>query len=152
MGVETEEQKIQKLPARDRVQALEAAQKREPGNVVWPLALAREASAAANPSGASEWATKALAIDPGNAEARAIRARARFVRSEWAQALSDLEALPASELEARPSLLADRFVCLVERKEWARARDAIQRIPAEQKTRPDVLRAERRLAEEKPAG
>jgi tetratricopeptide (TPR) repeat protein len=149
-GIETEEQKILKLPPRERIRALEAAQKREPRNVAWPLALAREANAAGNPSGARDWATRALEIDPANAEARALRAHASFVRNEWDQALSDMEALPAPEMESRPGLLADQFVCLVERKDWTRAQKAWSRVAADQKARPDVSRAEKRLASASP--
>ncbi len=42
--VETEDEKLRKLSPREYRKALEAALRREPTNVVWPLSLAREAA------------------------------------------------------------------------------------------------------------
>ena len=39
--VDTEEQKIARLPAAERIKALEAAEKREPGSLKWPVATIR---------------------------------------------------------------------------------------------------------------
>jgi hypothetical protein len=43
--VDTEEQKIARLPATERIKALEAAEKREPSALKWPVALAQTRTA-----------------------------------------------------------------------------------------------------------
>ncbi len=144
--VETEEQRLAKLPPRDRTKAYEAAMRRDPKNPRWPLALARDAAAAGNPKAVVEWTGKALALEPGNVEARALRAHARTARSEWSLAWADLEALPPAELESRPDLAADRFVVLVGLKQWGPAREAAGKIAAADGSRPDVAKARRTLA------
>lgn len=147
--VETEEQKIVKLPSRERRRALEALFRREPGNAAWPLGLAREAAERQAHKDVERWAGQALRVDAGNSEALALRAHARAARRECAEALSDLKALPQAELGARPELHADRFVCLVERKDWAGAEGTFKLIPAKLMLRSDVARAERELAAER---
>ncbi len=142
----TEEQRLAKLPPRERTKAYEAAMRREPGNPRWPLALARDASAANDPKGVVEWTGKALEVEPGNVEARSLRAHARTARGEWTLAWADINALPPAELESRPDLAADRFVVLVELKQWAPAREAAARLTVADGTRPDVARARQRLA------
>ncbi len=147
--VETEEQKIAKLPSKERRKALEAAFRREPGNLAWPLGLARESAQRQDHKEVMQWTGKALQLAPGNAEALALRAHASAVRRECADALSDLKALPQSELDARPELQADRFVCLVESKDWTGAEAALKLVPADLTVRSDVARAEQKLAAER---
>lgn len=144
--VETEEQRLAKLPPRERTKAYEAAMRREPGNPRWPLALARDAAAANDSKAVVEWSGKALALEPGNVEARSLRAHARTARSEWTLAWADINALPPAELDSRPDLAADRFVVLVELKQWAPAREAAARLSVADGTRPDVARARQKLA------
>jgi len=72
--VETEEQKLARLPSADRRKALKAAAKREPNAAKWNLALAREAMERGDNAEAKGWVEKALALDPGNAEAKALQA------------------------------------------------------------------------------
>lgn len=72
--LETEEQKIARLPSADRRKALKAAAKREPNAVKWDLALAREAMERGDNAEAKGWVEKALALDPGNAEAKTLQA------------------------------------------------------------------------------
>lgn len=146
--VETEEQKIAKLPPAERRKALEAAARSEPGAAHWPLALAREAMDRSDAKSADRWASKALALEPSNPEALALRARARFLRGDLAEARSDLAALPASELEKRPELYADQLVALVDARDWAGAGEASLRVPANLASRGDVVRARQKLAAE----
>lgn len=149
--VETEEQKIAKLAPRERVRAYEAAAKREPKNPRWALALAAEAALTGDQSAVIVWANEALGLESGSTEARALRAHALFVKGEWSAARVDLDALPATELEARPTLLGDRFVCLVELRDWSPAGEAAKAVPASQSGRSDVVKAQEKLAAEKPA-
>ncbi len=144
--VETEEQRLAKLPPRERTKAYEAAMRREPQSPRWPLALARDAAARNDSKAVVEWTGKALELEPGNAEARALRAHARTSRGEWTLAWADLQALPPQDLDSRPDLAADRFVVLVELKQWAPARDAAARLSAADASRPDVARARQKLA------
>jgi hypothetical protein len=149
--VETEEQKIGKLPPRERVKAYESAAKREPANPRWPLALARDAAAGNDQRAVIEWASKAIELEPGNAEARAIRAHAFVMKGDWSAARADLNALAPAELEIRPILLGDRFICLVELKDWVPAAEAAKALPSSQASRTDVVKAQQRLAAERPS-
>ena len=72
---ETEEQKIARLPAAERRKALRASAKREPNDVRWPLALARDAIESGEEGEARRWVAKALSLDPENAAAKALRTR-----------------------------------------------------------------------------
>ena len=147
--VETEEQRIAKLPAKERRSALEAAFRREPGNAVWPLALAREAAEREAWRDVALWSDKALELDRGSSQALALRAHARAERGECAVALQDLAALPPTEWKASPELQADRFVCLVEKGDWARAEETVKLIPERLLARGDVVRARQKLEEER---
>ena len=144
--VETEEQRLAKLPPRERTKAYEAAMRREPRSPRWPVALARDAASRNDSKAVVDWTSKALELEPGNPEALALRAHARTSRGEWTLAWADLQALPSQDLDSRPDLAADRFVVLVELKQWAPARDAAARLSAADASRPDVARARQKLA------
>lgn len=144
--VETEEQKIAKLPPKDRVKAYEAAAKREPANVRWPLALAREAASTGDQKAAIAWATRAIEIEPASAEARSLRAHAYFLKGDFGPARADLNAISKAELELRPVLLGDRFVCLVELKDWVPAAEASKAVPQSETRRTDVVLAQQKLS------
>lgn len=151
--IETEEQKILKLAPADRSKALEAAARREPGNPRWPIVLSRDALERGDPKGAERWASKALAIQSGNTEALALRARSRMARGEVEDASKDLAALPPEAFEKQPELYADKFVGLVETRSWTAAREISKRIPETLSNRADVARARQKLAlEEQRAG
>lgn len=149
--VETEEQKIAKLPPKDRWKAYEAAAKREPREPRWALALARESFGTGDLKAAVDWSSRALELDPSSAEGHALRAHAYVLEGNCVSARADLQALPAADLEGRPTLVADRFVCLVELKDWPSAMEASKSIPSGQASRPDVVRAQQRLAASRPA-
>ena len=119
--VETEEQKIARLAPAERKKALEAAARRDPSSAVWAVALAREAAERGDWKEAERWAGTALAAQPNNTDALALRARARVVRGEFAQARADLNAIPPAELAKRPELYADVFVTGVEAGDWTLA-------------------------------
>jgi tetratricopeptide (TPR) repeat protein len=146
--IETEAQKIAKLPPEQRKRALEAAAKREPQNVAWPIAVARLAFEQGDPKEAERWAGKALAIQAGNADALALRGQARSARGQCSDALADFAAMPPEELGQRPELYADRFVCLVQVRNWEEASAIAGRVPAASASRPDVTAARARLSAE----
>ncbi len=144
--VETEEQKIAKLPPAESRKALEAAAQRDPSSVTWPLALAREAMTRSDWKDAEKWADKALSIDQFNQEAAGVRARARVQRGELALARADLSVLTPSEFEKHPELYADRLVVLADAGDWAGAEAAAARVPQSLASRPDVVKAQQKLA------
>ena len=150
--VENEEQKIAKLPPKDRWKAYEAAAKREPREPRWALDLAREAFGLGDLKAAVDWSSKALALDPSSGEGHALRAHAYVLQGDCVSARADLQALAPADLEGRPTLVADRFVCLVELKEWTSAAEASKSIPSGQAGRPDVVRAQQKLAAQRRPG
>ena len=139
--VETEEQKVAKLPPAEREPVLLAKAKAEPSNPAWPIGLSRLALEKGDARGAAKWAEAALAVDARNVAARKARARAFTARKEYAAALADLAALPQGAVEADPALKGDLVVCLAGTKRWAEARAAAKGLPAEQLARPDVSAA-----------
>jgi tetratricopeptide (TPR) repeat protein len=148
--VETEEQRIAKLPPRDRTKAYEAAARREPGDPRWPTALARDASAAGDQKAAIDWANRTLGLDPKNVEARALRAHALAARGQCGPARADLDVLPPQEFESWPTLAGDRFVCSVQQQDWARATEFAKRLPPSVASRPDVAKARETLSAQIP--
>jgi tetratricopeptide (TPR) repeat protein len=143
--VETEEQKVAKLSPSQRRSVLEGSARRDPQNVAWPIALARDDMQKSDYKGAEKWAQKALAIDGTNPDARILSARARILRGELSQGCSDLSAVPAAWFEQRPELYADVFVCHVEMNDPAGAEAAAAMIPSNLASRPDVVRAQQKL-------
>ncbi|HEX4438678.1 MAG TPA: hypothetical protein VH854_01320 [Thermoanaerobaculia bacterium] len=147
--IQTEDQKIGQLPAADRRRALEASAKREPGNARWPAALAREALERGDAKEAGHWADQTLRLDPSNVDALGIRAHAAVARGDYAAASKDFAALPPTEVSKRPELAADRFVMLVETNDWNGAEQALTTLTVPAGSRPDVARAQQKLAAEK---
>ncbi len=146
--IETEEQKIGKLPPAERRKALEAAARREPGNVRWMLAFSRDSLERGDPKEAERWASKALATQSDNADALALRARARVARGEYVDALKDLAALAQDERASRPELYADNFVSLVEVRNFDGASEMAGHVPESLSNRADVVRAKAKLTAE----
>jgi hypothetical protein len=146
--IETEEQKIARLPAADQKRALEAAARRDPNNPIWPIDLSRLALEQGDAKEADRWATKALSIQSQNSDALALRASARAARNQCADALADLGALSAKERDRRPELYADDFVCLVAVRNWDAAAAVAGRVPQASASRPDVASARAQLAAE----
>lgn len=147
--VETDEQRIAKLPPKEKAKALEAKAKAEPRNLQWPLDLARDAAARGDHKAVIAWSGYVLQIDEKHAEALALRAHARTLRREYAGALAELKALPPERFAADPALHADLFVCLAQTKDFEEARAALAKVPEELRSRPDVAVASRRLPAEK---
>jgi hypothetical protein len=119
-----------------------------PRDARWPLALARLALDRHDDRAAQEWAEKALAIEPAQADARGIQAHVLVARDRCPAAFPILKGLPEESRKAWPELEADLFVCAVEGKSWTDARDASTRIPAAADGRKDVGRARTLLAEQ----
>ncbi len=149
--VETDAQKIAKLPAASRVAALEQKAKEEPASTVWTLELSKSYLETGDEKAAIRWASKTLELDEEETEARVVRARAHFARSDWDLALADLKLLPEKTLAETPALQADLFVCLARAKDWTGARESLARVPADLQERPDVAAAKKRLPAEAPA-
>jgi len=147
--VETEEQRIAKLPPKERWKAYEAAARREPAEPRWALDLARESFALGDLKSAIAWSTRGLELDPSSAEGHSLRAHAWVLSGNCAAAKADLQALSVADLEGRPTLVADRFVCLVELKDWTPAAEAARALPESQAGRADVIKARQKLAAEK---
>lgn len=147
--VETEEQRIAKLPPKERLKALEAKAAAEPRNVVWPLELARAAAERGDDKGTIRWADRVLEVDDKQIEALTLRARARLARGDRAGSLADLKALPPARFAADSALYADLFVCLAETGDLEGARAALGNVPGELRSRRDVAAASRRLPPEK---
>ena len=139
--VETEEQRVARLPQAERERVLAAKAKAEPGNPAWSLGLSRLALEKGDARGALRWAEAALALDARNVAARKARARALAARREYAAALADLEALPPGIVDADPALKGDLVVALAASGRWAEARAAAKGLPPEQLARPDVAAA-----------
>ena len=148
--VETQEQRIAKLPPKERWKEYEAAARREPRQPQWALALARESFALSDLKSAIAWSTRALELDPSSAEGHSLRAHALVLSGDCVGAKADLQALSPADLDGRPTLVADRFVCLVELKDWTPAVEAARAVPESQASRADVIRARQKLAAEKP--
>ena len=86
--VETDEQKVARLPAPERRKALRAWAKREPSAARWQIGLARDAIERGDEGEARRLISKALSLDPGNAEALALQARLAHPAQPQTQAAS----------------------------------------------------------------
>src|SRR5581483_11260849 len=139
-------QRIAALPQRQRIAAYEAGAKREPKNPEWPLALTREAAARDETAEVVRWASRVLEVDPANREARFLAIHARTERGECREALALLDDIGPAEVQQRPELSADQFVCLIAASKWAEAQAILPRIPEHLRNRPDVSRAIQTLA------
>lgn len=148
--VETDAQKIAKLPAKSRVAALEQKAKEEPASTVWTLELSKTLLETGDEKGAVRWASKTLELDEEETEARVVRARAHFARNDFDLALADLRLLPAKTLSESPDLRADLFVSLVRTKDWPGAREALAKVSADLLERGDVASARKKLPAEEP--
>lgn len=142
----SETQRIAGLPPEQRIAAYEANARREPKNIDWPLALAREAAARDATADVIRWAGRAMEIDPANKEARLLSIHARTGRGECREALALLRDLSPAEVQQRPEIAADQFVCLVAGSRWPEAQAILPRIPEHLRNRPDVARAIQTLA------
>lgn len=143
-------QRIAALPQGQRIAAYEAGARREPKNPEWPLALAREAAARDETGEVVRWAGRTMEIDPANREARLLLIHARTERGECREALALLNDLGTTEIQRRPELGADQFVCLIAGSKWAEAQAILPRIPDHLRSRPDVNRAIQTLVRSAP--
>ena len=143
--VDSPEQKILKLPAKEREGALKAMAAQEPKEPRWPLHLARLAAANSDDREAIRWATLALELSPADPDALALRGHALVSRSDYPKALADLSALPPARLDREPALAADLFVCEVAVKDWDAAQALEPRLDAAL-DRKDVRKARDQLA------
>lgn len=139
--IETEDQKLGRMPRADRLKVLEAAARREPRESRWPLLLAREYGSTEDSRQVILWAGRALEIDDKNPEARALLIHAYLLQSECAEALAILGKLSAGELERRPELYADQAVCYADQKQWKEARASLDKVPEPLRSRADVKQA-----------
>lgn len=147
--IETDDQRLARLPAADRRRVLEASAKKEPTRAEWPAALAKDSLERGDAKEAVRWADQALKLEPSNGDALATRARANVARGDYAAASRDFGAMSAQELAKHPELAADRFVTLVETGDWSGAEQALTSLPVPAGSRADVARAQQKLATEK---
>ena len=130
--------KVAELPENRRLAAYQAGMQREPKNVEWPLAAAREFSVKENHGEVIRWGTRALEIDNTNKEARALVAHARAARRECREALA---LITAADIKDRPDLTADQAVCFAQLGRYKEAQAALANVPERMRRRPDVQRA-----------
>lgn len=149
--VETEEQKLARMPPAERARALAAKAKAEPENARWPLEQARLALGQGQAKDAVRFAGQAVALDPSSVEALQLRARALTARRNYPEALADLAALPPGTVDSDPALRADLFVGLAAGKRWDEAREAARGLPEEQLARADVTAALGKMPREEAA-
>ncbi|MCL4806473.1 MAG: hypothetical protein KJ062_01550 [Thermoanaerobaculia bacterium] len=149
--VETEEQKLARMPPAERARALAAKAKAEPENARWPLEQARLALGQGQAKDAVRFAGQAVALDPSSVEALQLRARALTARRNYPEALADLAALPPGTVDSDPALRADLFVGLAAGKRWDEAREAARGLPEGQLARADVTAALGKMPREEAA-
>jgi hypothetical protein len=147
--VRTEVQKVADLPVARRMAAYEAGFRKDPRNIQWPLAAAREAVTRDAFGEMIEWGLRALSLDRNNKEAQAILVRARTAKRECRESLSLLARFSVQELDARPDLYADQVVCLAETGRVEEAAALMARVPERLRGRMDVAAAAKRIDEAK---
>ena len=130
--------RIAELPADKRISAYEAGAQREPKNIDWPIAVAREYAAKDEHGQVIRWGTRALEIDASNREARALVAHARASKRECREALA---LITDADLKERPDLTADQAVCFADLSRYKDAQAALANVPERLRRRPDVQRA-----------
>ena len=130
--------KVAELPENKRIAAYEAGAQREPKNIEWRLALAREYAAKDDQGQVIRWGSRALDLDSKNQEARALVAHAHASRRECRDALV---MITDADLKARPDLYADQTVCLANLARYKEAQSALANVPDRLKRRPDVQKA-----------
>ncbi|HKC25378.1 MAG TPA: hypothetical protein VKF32_11585 [Thermoanaerobaculia bacterium] len=150
--VESPGQQLDKLAPPQRKAAVLELEKKDRGNPLWPLELARLAAADGDRKEVVRWSSRVLDLDADQADALELRARARVERKEYAEALADLKALPSERVQASPALAADLFVSSAAAKDWPAARAALKAVPDDVRARADVAKALKSLpAERAPA-
>ena len=92
-------------------------------------------------------ATKILAGDPTNIEARLQRGRAFFANGDCTAASSDYAFVPPS-VRAQEGATGDLFVCSVQQRQWSFARQLVDLLTAGDRSRSDVIRARESLIAE----
>ena len=137
-SIDAEMQRIAALPERKRIAAYKALIEREPKNPDWPLALAREYTAREAFKEAVQWGKRALELEPGNLQARALVAHAQASSRACGDALP---LMTDPVLKERPDLYADQVNCLVEAAKWSEAQRALANVPDSLKSRADVRQA-----------
>jgi len=135
------------LPPAQRKAAVAELEAKDRANPAWPLQLARLAAAEGEQKDVVRWTSRVLELDADEPEAFELRARAHVERKEFADALADLNALPAERRKA-PAVQADLFVAHVGVRDFPAARAALANVPQELRARPDVARALKRLPAE----
>ncbi len=104
--VETDEQKAFRLPPLERRKALRAYAKSEPNSVRWQLALARDAIERGDEGEAKRFVSKALSMDPANAEARALQARFEPPSERAPQTAPALQGKPTTQPKGETEVAA----------------------------------------------
>ncbi len=154
--VETETQRLAKLPASERIAFLEGKAKSDPTNVAWPMALMREPSKGVDSKDTIKWATRVLELEPANPEALAVRASAYLRKKDYSRARLDFLALPRETQIKNTELLSAMFVAAVGSKDWDTADTLVSSLPPALRDDPaiasSIKRMESRSPKQPPAG
>lgn len=140
------EERLAKLPPRQRRGELERLLAEEPGEVRWPLMLAELELGEGRPGQAARRAETALRLQPDNPEALRLHGLGLAADGRCVAALAEFERLPDAARDPRVQVAT--LACLVELDRWDDAVAAGQTFPEALATRPDVARLLRRAQDE----
>ena len=139
--VKTELEQVAGMPVEKRSAAFEAGAKKEPRNIQWPLAAARDAASRNSHDEVLRWTSRAFAIESANMDATTLAVHARASRGDCREALAAIAKVRPAELEKRPELRGDQVVCLVKTGKAKEAAPVLAKLPESVQARADVAAA-----------
>jgi hypothetical protein len=142
--VPSEEEKLTRLPSRERHRAYEERASAH-NESKWDIANSRLYLEEGNARLAAKYAQFALLASPGSDGVRLVYARALAALSRWNDALAEFERVPPAELDAYPEAKGDYAICLYRVGRTGEARTVLSALPAEVASRPAVARVMRDL-------
>ncbi len=119
---------LQRLGPKRRRQELESRAAAEPASAHWPIELARLEAEAGRERRALPWLDRALQIEPGNPEARCLRAVASAGLGDCPTAVAESDACSPPRLG--PAAAGRLLGCQVEQGAWDAARSLLDGLPA----------------------
>jgi tetratricopeptide (TPR) repeat protein len=146
LGDEKFLRRIADLPTAERRAAIGERATAAPDEPRWPLALARLELAAERPAQAASWAQQALALRPGDVEARCLHGRGLAGAGDCATAEPELSACPASRSDQETALAL--LACLADLGRWREAQQHLAALPPALRAARPVTRLERRVDRE----
>lgn len=142
----TPEERLAKLPPKQRRSELERLAAQEPAAIRWPLMLAELELGEDRPGQAARHAETALRLAPDNAEALRLHGLALAADRRCAAALVELERLPDAARDSRVQVAV--LTCLAELDRWQDAVAFGQSLPGELAARSDVAKLLRKARDE----